>query len=100
MDSSLLQTVIYLPFFALALALYYRSERSVWKGQLIECLALANGVGAFFLVIIEVTFFPPFNIDVVTFFSIIIIGLNAFYTGKIKKPQKPIIGRKDSTKKS
>lgn len=102
MDSSLLlQIVIYFPFFIFSLYLYYYNVRSVWKGRLIECLALANGVGAFFLFIIVNTFFSTLHLDVVTFSSMVITGLDAFYTGKIKKPQKPKIMRgKDSTKKA
>lgn len=101
MDSFLLQTVIYLPFFAFSYYFYYYGVLSQWKGKFIECLVLANGFGAFFMFIIGNLVFSPFHIDVVTLASIIITGLDSFYTSYRNKSQKPeIIEVEDSTEKS
>ncbi len=83
--------VIYLPFFILFYYIYHYNERSLWKGKFIECLSLANGAGAFFMFITGTILSLPIRIDIVTLSSILITGIEATYTGKIKKPQKPKI---------
>jgi len=82
------ELLIYLPFFLLAFFGYYFWPTSVWKRRLIECLVLANGVGAAFLILIGTVILQTVQPDLVTIISTVILILDAFYTGKFRA-QKP-----------
>ncbi len=86
------ELLIYAPFFALAFLGYYLWPTSVWRKRLIECLILANGVGAGFLILIGTVILKVVQPDLVTIVSITITLFDAFYTGKFNA-QKPKISK-------
>ena len=85
--------LIYMPFFVLAFLGYYFWPTSVWKKKLIECLVLANGIGAAFLILIGTVILQTIQPDLVTVVSTAILILDAFYTGKFRA-QKAKVRRK------
>ena len=89
----IIESIFYLPAFYIAFKIYYWDKRSIWKANLLSCLALANGVGSASLVIVGALIFKVVQPDLVTIASIVIIVLEAFTAGKFYY-QKPKTRRK------
>ena len=86
--SLLIQLAIYSPFFLISFIIYYWSERSIWRGEIVECLVLSNGIGTICLIIFGTGVFQVFQPDLISIISALIFGIEAAYTGKFKGAQK------------